>query len=173
MASRFPWDWQSTAREISGYRTAATTSRCTPRRCLPMPGCRPWCKPSVSLVSSMELQLARGRLAGAHHRQCCSVRRLRRLAATILRAWCANRVAVGRYAPRHRRRCEWQLYIANYSGQVNVLHTNNSQTTFVDLKFSPAGIAIDNVRGRVYISNFNGDSIAVYSTAGVLLHTIK
>lgn len=65
------------------------------------------------------------------------------------------------------------FYIANYNGQVNVLHTNNSQTTLVDLKFSPAGIAIDNVRGRVYISNFNGNSIAVYSTAGVLLHTIQ
>jgi DNA-binding beta-propeller fold protein YncE len=65
------------------------------------------------------------------------------------------------------------FYIANYNGQINVLHPNSTQTTLVDLMFSPAGIAIDNVRGRVYISNFNGNSIAVYSTAGVLLHTIE
>ena len=65
------------------------------------------------------------------------------------------------------------FYIANYSGLVNLAHTNSTTSTFVELPFSPAGIAIDNVRGRVYISNFNGNSIAVYNTSGTLLHTIQ
>ncbi len=65
------------------------------------------------------------------------------------------------------------FYIGNYSGLVNVERPNSGQSTFVELKFIPAGIAVDNVRGRVYISNFGGNTIAVYSTAGKLLHTIQ
>ncbi len=65
------------------------------------------------------------------------------------------------------------FYIGNQSGLVNVQKTNAPQATFVELKFTPAGIAVDNVRGRVYISNFGGNSVAVYSTAGALLHTIQ
>ncbi|MGA2539483.1 MAG: hypothetical protein ABSF53_25985, partial [Terracidiphilus sp.] len=65
------------------------------------------------------------------------------------------------------------FYILNQDGQVNIEHTNYTQTTFAFLDFVPAGIAIDNARGRVYISNFNGDSIAVYNTSGKLIHTIE
>jgi hypothetical protein len=39
---------------------------------------------------------------------------------------------------------------------------------FLQLPFVASGIAIDNMRGRVYFSNYNGNSIAVYSTAGAL-----
>jgi secreted PhoX family phosphatase len=45
--------------------------------------------------------------------------------------------------------------------------------TFATLPFTAAGIAVDNTRERVYISNQNGNEILVYSTAGSLLHTIK
>jgi hypothetical protein len=44
---------------------------------------------------------------------------------------------------------------------------------FLQLHFLISGIAIDNARGRVYIANYYGNSISVYSTAGVLLHTIN
>ncbi|MGB8010595.1 MAG: hypothetical protein WCF68_03215 [Terriglobales bacterium] len=44
---------------------------------------------------------------------------------------------------------------------------------FVDLSFAPTGIAVDSVRGRVYISNGSGNSISVYSLTGTLLHTIE
>jgi DNA-binding beta-propeller fold protein YncE len=65
------------------------------------------------------------------------------------------------------------FYIGNQSGLVNFQKTNAPQSTFAELKFTPAGIAVDNVRGRVYISNFGGNSIAVYSTSGTLLKTIQ
>jgi DNA-binding beta-propeller fold protein YncE len=41
------------------------------------------------------------------------------------------------------------------------------------LGFNGEGIAVDNVRGRVYISNQLGNSIAVYNTSGALLKTIQ
>lgn len=63
-------------------------------------------------------------------------------------------------------------YVGN-SNQSVVLVTPTTDPTFVNLTFVPAGIAVDNVRGRVYISSGFGNSIAVYSTAGKLLHTIK
>ncbi len=63
-------------------------------------------------------------------------------------------------------------YVGN-SDQSVVLITPTTAPTFVTLSFVPAGIAVDNVRGRVYISSGFGNSIAVYSTAGKLLHTIK
>jgi DNA-binding beta-propeller fold protein YncE len=45
--------------------------------------------------------------------------------------------------------------------------------TFASLSFTPAGIAIDNARGRVYVSNMNGNQILVFSTTGAILHTIE
>ncbi len=45
--------------------------------------------------------------------------------------------------------------------------------TFLQLPFAPSGIAIDNARGRIYFSNYNCNSISVYSTAGTLLHVIQ
>jgi DNA-binding beta-propeller fold protein YncE len=57
------------------------------------------------------------------------------------------------------------VYVANPDGRVG--------HPFPQLPFVAAGIAIDNMRGRVYFSNYNGNSIAVYSTAGALLTTIQ
>jgi DNA-binding beta-propeller fold protein YncE len=45
--------------------------------------------------------------------------------------------------------------------------------TFASLSFEAAGIAIDNVRGRVYVSNQSANEILVFSKAGKLLHTIQ
>jgi len=54
-----------------------------------------------------------------------------------------------------------------------IIHPNATSTTFVTLPFSQAfGIAVDNVKKRVYFSDFFGQQIVVYSTAGALLHTI-
>jgi len=54
-----------------------------------------------------------------------------------------------------------------------IIHPNATSTTFVTLPFSQAfGIAVDNVKKRVYFSDFFGQQIVVYSTAGVLLKTI-
>ncbi len=66
-----------------------------------------------------------------------------------------------------------KMYMANFDGSVNVLTPPLTEKLFVQLNFLAAGIAIDNVRGRVYLSNETGNSIAVYSTAGELLHTIQ
>jgi hypothetical protein len=63
-------------------------------------------------------------------------------------------------------------YIGN-SDQSVYLFAPQSLGPFLYLSFVPAGIAVDNVRGRVYISSGFGNSIAVYSTAGKLLHTIR
>jgi DNA-binding beta-propeller fold protein YncE len=67
------------------------------------------------------------------------------------------------------------LYIANAN---NTVYYGNFATgdllPFASLPFSPAGIAVDSARGRVYISNQQGNAIAVYSTAnGALLKTIE
>jgi len=54
-----------------------------------------------------------------------------------------------------------------------IIHPNATSATFVTLPFSQAfGIAVDNVKKRVYFSDFFGQQIVVYSTAGVLLKTI-
>ncbi len=45
--------------------------------------------------------------------------------------------------------------------------------TFANLSFTATGIAIDNVRGRVYVSNQSGNEILVFGTKGKLLHTIQ
>jgi sugar lactone lactonase YvrE len=65
------------------------------------------------------------------------------------------------------------VYMANLNGSVNVASNQNSEYGLVQLSFQPSGIAIDNARGRVYIANYNGNSISVYSTAGQLLTVIK
>lgn len=65
-------------------------------------------------------------------------------------------------------------YIANSDGSVNIFNPEKGTSkTFVTLSFVPSGIAVDNVRGRVYFSNTGGAQILVYSTAGALLHTIQ
>ena len=66
------------------------------------------------------------------------------------------------------------FYIANSDGSVNIYNPDKGSTqAFVTLTFAPGGIAIDSARGRVYFSNHAGNQILVYSTAGVLLHTIQ
>lgn len=69
------------------------------------------------------------------------------------------------------------IYIGNLDGSVQIsvaqLGNPGSPASFVQLPFAPSGIAIDNARGRVYFSNYNNNSISVYSTAGTLLHVIQ
>lgn len=65
------------------------------------------------------------------------------------------------------------VYIGNLDGTVNIFTPNSKIATFAKLDFAPFGIAIDNARGRVYISDDVNNSIAVYSTTGTLLHVIQ
>lgn len=69
------------------------------------------------------------------------------------------------------------VYIGNLDGSVQVsvaqLGNPGPPVSFVQLPFAPSGIAVDSVRGRVYFSNYNNNSISVYSTAGTLLHVIQ
>jgi len=64
------------------------------------------------------------------------------------------------------------FYVANFDHSVNIVQPTG-QIPFAQLDFRPHGIVIDTVRGRVYFSNFTGNSISVYSTSGTLLHTIQ
>ncbi len=65
------------------------------------------------------------------------------------------------------------VYMGNLDGSVNLATTHYTESAFVHLSFVPYGIAVDSTRGRVYMSNYNGNSILVYSTAGALLKTIE
>ncbi len=66
------------------------------------------------------------------------------------------------------------LYIVNANQTVLLFNfATTKEVTFATLDFTPAGIAVDNARSRVYISNQNGNAIAVYSTSGTLLTTIQ
>lgn len=74
-----------------------------------------------------------------------------------------------------------RFYMANLDGSVILTapaQSGNGQgvitfKAFLQLPFTPSGIAVDNVRNRVYFSNYNGNSISVYNTAGTLLHVIQ
>ena len=74
-----------------------------------------------------------------------------------------------------------RIYVGNLDNSVILVtpaQTNTGEGTiivnpFLQLPFAPSGIAIDNARGRIYFSNYNGNSISVYSTAGALLHVIQ
>jgi ABC-type Fe3+-citrate transport system substrate-binding protein len=66
------------------------------------------------------------------------------------------------------------LYIVNANQTVLLFNfATTKEVTFATLDFTPAGIAVDNARSRVYISNQQGNAIAVYSTSGALLTTIQ
>ncbi len=66
------------------------------------------------------------------------------------------------------------VYMANIDGTISVYTpATNATTQFLNLGAVPTGIAVDKARGRVYISNGAANTISVYSTAGVLLHTIQ
>lgn len=65
------------------------------------------------------------------------------------------------------------VYMANIDGTISVYTpATNATTQFLNLGAVPTSIAVDKARGRVYISNGAANTISVYSTAGVLLHTI-
>jgi DNA-binding beta-propeller fold protein YncE len=65
------------------------------------------------------------------------------------------------------------FYVGNADGSVDIAFANGTASTFLFLSFAPTGISVDNVRGRIYISNGPGNSISVYSTAGALLKVIQ
>jgi DNA-binding beta-propeller fold protein YncE len=66
------------------------------------------------------------------------------------------------------------IYMGNLDGTVFVSDLRyNTANQITTLPFTPYGIAVDSKRGRVYLSNYNGNSISVYSTAGALLTTIQ
>ncbi len=65
------------------------------------------------------------------------------------------------------------VYIGNSDGSVNIFTPSLTTSVFTQLDFVPYGIAIDNARGRVYISDDVNNTIAVYSTSGTLLHVIQ
>jgi len=64
------------------------------------------------------------------------------------------------------------VYIGNTDNSVQVF-SKFSEYVLLQLSFTPYAMAIDNVRGRIYIANSDGNSISVYSTAGALLHVIQ
>jgi DNA-binding beta-propeller fold protein YncE len=66
------------------------------------------------------------------------------------------------------------VYACNTNGSVTYINfAANSSSQFVALNFTCEGIVVDSARQRVYMSNQQGNAIAVYSTAGVLLKTIQ
>ncbi len=65
------------------------------------------------------------------------------------------------------------VYMGNVDGSVNIAAPFGYEYGFIQLSFPPAGIAVDSVHGRVYFSNFQGNSISVYNTSGTLLKVIE
>src|ERR1700683_240064 len=57
------------------------------------------------------------------------------------------------------------LYYGNADNSVNFVNFTQGVSPFEALSFTPAGIVVDSTRGRVYISNQQGNAIEVYSTA--------
>jgi hypothetical protein len=66
------------------------------------------------------------------------------------------------------------LYYGNADNSVWFVNFGNGVTPFASLPFTPEGMVVDSTRGRVYISNQQGNAIEVYSTVnGSLLKTIQ
>jgi DNA-binding beta-propeller fold protein YncE len=67
------------------------------------------------------------------------------------------------------------IYFTNLSNTLNyaVPAHLGSATELAALQFAPTGIAVDSVRGRIYLSYGPGNEIVVYSLAGKPLHLIK
>lgn len=65
------------------------------------------------------------------------------------------------------------MYIGNSNGSVYFALPTGVASLFLQLSFAPTGIAVDNIHGRVYISDGPANTIYAYSTAGVLLKTIQ
>jgi len=67
-----------------------------------------------------------------------------------------------------------KLYFTDAYGTVWVTQPNGSADYFTNTLYVPAGMAVDSVRGRVYISSGFGNSIYVYNmTNGLLLYVIQ
>jgi len=65
------------------------------------------------------------------------------------------------------------LYVANATGSVDFWGSQGG-VQILQLNYAPEGIAVDSVRGRLYLSNQNGNQVQVYSTTNwTLLHTIQ
>jgi DNA-binding beta-propeller fold protein YncE len=66
------------------------------------------------------------------------------------------------------------IYCANLDGTVDFYNaTTKTSTLFKNVGYVSDGMVVDNARGRVYIANFQGNEIQVFSTQGELLATIK
>jgi DNA-binding beta-propeller fold protein YncE len=66
------------------------------------------------------------------------------------------------------------VYMGNSDGTVNIYFLSSDVAyTFINVGFEPSGLAVDSVRGRIYVANYNANQILVYSTAGAFLHTIE
>jgi DNA-binding beta-propeller fold protein YncE len=65
------------------------------------------------------------------------------------------------------------LYCGNQDQTLTVLDPSGNLKTLASIGFFPTGLALDNVRGFVYVADGPGNSIAVYNTSGTLLTTIK
>lgn len=56
---------------------------------------------------------------------------------------------------------------------MNIVNPNTQVVTpFVQINFAPYGIAVDSVRGRVYVSNHLLNFMVVYNTSGTILGVI-
>jgi sugar lactone lactonase YvrE len=63
------------------------------------------------------------------------------------------------------------IYVAGTDGNLYIARPNSTSSRLATLTFTAAGMAVDNVKKRIYISDGNS-KIYVYSTAGALIHTI-
>jgi hypothetical protein len=66
------------------------------------------------------------------------------------------------------------LYVGDAAGNLYFCKYGTfATTTLAQVGFGIEGIAVDNARGRIYLSNEGANQIAVYSTAGQLITVIK
>ena len=65
------------------------------------------------------------------------------------------------------------FYVANVGGSIAIVAPGASPVSFVVLTFTPAGMAVNKVNNRLYVSNFTDNYIQVYSTTTAqLIETI-
>jgi len=65
------------------------------------------------------------------------------------------------------------LYSANQDDTLTVMDPAGNTRLVSNLGFFPTGLALDNTRGLIYVANGLGNEIAVFSTGGTLVTTIK
>jgi sugar lactone lactonase YvrE len=65
------------------------------------------------------------------------------------------------------------IYSGNLDGTVDYFNLSTHSAKLFTTVGYPKGIAVDNARGRVYISDFFNNDILVYNPSGTLLTTIK